>query len=531
MQERREYKHAAHSPQMAQALQNMKPARQGSQTLDQKGFVLPLVVIVGLFLMIGGMAMLARTFGALRGANRNQQSKQAQQIAETGIEIMVDRLNRASPHRRYLLINCFDQSGANSFASSSSCANTGTWSSTSNTVQFPGAVCTSVNTNATSYLDAFSTQGTTTTPIGAWRVDSYEYTGNRFFGGLGKLTVTGERQNAAGTVLSTARIVQTMDIRAKPCNQAFGQTGGIAFPGLLGINSIDLGNNDVLGETGGNVYCLDCANGIQQGGQSIVHGQKITGSLALPALPTFPNNLLSITNQEAVTGTGAFNQINIIFEGRSGSNTTFNPVCTSLSTNETVNCPAALRAGRGPVCAVDANGVSHCRLTNISLAGNAQITIDSTNGPVRFYIENFITLAGNTKLVHDTGGPEDFGMFGAPAATCPGPTFDSWSFQGNGNSTNAFIYGPCIKLGFDGAGSGGSDNTIAASCFSTKVCTGGDLHGAAWVKDYDGSSTNNAEITVPDNISTLISNGYGISFAGANDYVAIGVRDWQSFQQ
>ena len=53
-------------------------------------------------------------------------------------------------------------------------------------------------------------------------------------------------------------------------------------------------------------------------------------------------------------------------------------------------------------------------------------------------------------------------MFGAPAATCPGPTFDSWSFQGNGNSTNAFIYGPCIKLGFDGAGSGGSDNTIAA---------------------------------------------------------------------
>ena len=122
-------------------------------------------------------------------------------------------------------------------------------------------------------------------------------------------------------------------------------------------------------------------------------------------------------------------------------------------------------------------------------------------------------------------------MFGAPAATCPGPNFDSWSFQGNGNSTNAFIYGPCIRLGFDGAGVGGSNNTIAASCFSTKVCTGGDLHGAAWVKFYDGSSTNNAEITVPNDISTLISNGYGISFAGANDYVAIGIRDWQSFQQ
>ena len=205
----------------------------------------------------------------------------------------------------------------------------------------------------------------------------------------------------------------------------------------------------------GNVYCLDCANGIEQGGQSIVHGQdhRIT---CLPALPTFPNNLLSITNQEAVTGTGAFNQINIIFEGRSGSNTTFNPVCTSLSTNETVNCPAALRAGRGPVCAVDANGVSHCRLTNISLAGNAQITIDSTNGPVRFYIENFITLAGNTKLVHDTGGRKILACL-AHLPNVPGPTFDSWSFQGNGNSTNAFIYGPCTKLGFDGAGSGGSD--------------------------------------------------------------------------
>ena len=83
-----------------------------------------------------------------------------------------------------------------------------------------------------------------------------------------------------------------------------------------------------------------------------------------------------------------------------------------------------------------------------------------------------------------------------------------------------WFFGPCIKLEFDGAGSGGADNTIADSCYSTKVCSGGDLHGAAWVKTYNGSNTNNAEITVPDNISAIIKDEYGISFAGTNDFVA-----------
>ena len=526
---------------MARAPQDMKQTRRGSQALHQSGFVLPLVVIVGLFLMIGGMTMLARTFGALRGANRNQQSKQAQQIAETGIDVMVDRLNQKDPHRRYLLINCYDRTGSNIFSTSSSCSNTGTWSSVSNAVQFPGAICSNTSSDAATYLDvgednAFSSNGTTSSPVGQWRVDSYEYTGNRFYGGLGKLTVTGERRNSDGVVLATAKIVQTMDIRAKPCNEVFGTTSGAAFPGLLGINSIDLGNNDVLGAVGGNVYCLDCDDGIEQEPNSIVHGEKITGSLVMPALPSFPDDLDGITNPESVTATGTYNRINIKFAGRIGSNTTFNPVCETLPDNDgnssITDCPPALRDGRGgPVCAVDSNNVSHCRLTNISLAGNAQITIDSSNGPVRFYIENFITLAGNTGLIHDTGGPEDFGMFGAPASTCPDATFDSWSFKGNGNSTNAFIYGPCIKLEFDGAGSGGADNTIADSCYSTKVCSGGDLHGAAWVKTYNGSNTNNAEITVPDNISAIIKDEYGVSFAGTNDFVAIGVRNWESFQQ
>ena len=42
------------------------------------GFALPLVVIIGLFLMIGGFAMMARTFGAFRSSIRTGQQTQAQ---------------------------------------------------------------------------------------------------------------------------------------------------------------------------------------------------------------------------------------------------------------------------------------------------------------------------------------------------------------------------------------------------------------------------------------------------------------------
>jgi len=60
---------------------------------DTSGFVLPLVVIIGLILL-GGLATLSRSFGGLVGAIRQEQAGHAREIAETGLARTVGRLNR-----------------------------------------------------------------------------------------------------------------------------------------------------------------------------------------------------------------------------------------------------------------------------------------------------------------------------------------------------------------------------------------------------------------------------------------------------
>ena len=74
------------------------------------GFALPLVVIVGLFMMVSGFTLLARTFSAYRSSLKNNQDSQAQEIAERGVAAILQQLN--STHR-YLLVNCYQLSTHN----------------------------------------------------------------------------------------------------------------------------------------------------------------------------------------------------------------------------------------------------------------------------------------------------------------------------------------------------------------------------------------------------------------------------------
>ena len=68
---------------------------------ENKGFILPLVISVGLIMLVGSAAMLARSFGGLIGSTRLEQSRQAREIVEAGIaqtiearqlQLLVDQL-------------------------------------------------------------------------------------------------------------------------------------------------------------------------------------------------------------------------------------------------------------------------------------------------------------------------------------------------------------------------------------------------------------------------------------------------------
>ena len=76
---------------------------------NQDGFVLPLVITVGLIMLVGSAAMVARSFGGLVGSTRLEQSRQAKAIAEAGLARTIEGLNR---NYNYLLTNCYSQSGS-----------------------------------------------------------------------------------------------------------------------------------------------------------------------------------------------------------------------------------------------------------------------------------------------------------------------------------------------------------------------------------------------------------------------------------
>ena len=79
----------------------------GKHAEAHQGFVLPLVISLGLILTVGGFALIARSFGALTKSIRLEQAQQAREIAEAGIAETIENLNRRF---NYLLINCYQNS-------------------------------------------------------------------------------------------------------------------------------------------------------------------------------------------------------------------------------------------------------------------------------------------------------------------------------------------------------------------------------------------------------------------------------------
>lgn len=94
------------------------------QKTSTDGFALLVVVMVGMIMMVGGFAMLARTFGAFRGSIRTSQSNQAQEIAERGIAEIINQLNS---DYRYLWVNCYRRTSTTNYASGNNCTSVGEW--------------------------------------------------------------------------------------------------------------------------------------------------------------------------------------------------------------------------------------------------------------------------------------------------------------------------------------------------------------------------------------------------------------------
>ena len=75
---------------------------------EEQGFALPLVIVVGLFLMVSGFGLSHRPLVPFADQSKNNQQLQAQELAERGVTEILDQLNT---DHRYLWINCYNSIG------------------------------------------------------------------------------------------------------------------------------------------------------------------------------------------------------------------------------------------------------------------------------------------------------------------------------------------------------------------------------------------------------------------------------------
>jgi hypothetical protein len=457
---------------------------------NHAGFILPLVVLLGLILAVGGFTMLARSFAGLFGATRQEQARQAREIAETGLATTVELLNRKYS---YLLINCYPNSDAP--PTPNDCVNTGTWQSP----QLPSSTCPGSDTTVSN----MPLIKEITTPRGRYRIEFYAYAGTQFYGGTGKLKITGERLSSNGaSILASASVEQTFDVKPKPCDARFGDPAtSTGFPGLIG-KRVTLGNNDIFGQLSGNILCTYCStnkpprDAIKAGPGSIIDGEIFIGRIAMPAVPRFPFSRDGMTtlSEGDVGGT-------LI---RGGDPSTYGNYCKS--------------DGK----------ITHCIIESISLKGNNLLTVDTSIEPVRIYVDKDVEAAGNTAgISHVTGSrmatdaeAMRLGLFGVEESKCanlnplsepPPKTPQSLTLSGlNNGSTKLFAYFPCGTTILNGSPS---------------------VTGAIWSWNYDGSNSTVVNITVPDDAGSQLFKEYGTNFGiSIRDYVALGVNSWRGYQ-
>jgi hypothetical protein len=462
---------------------------QKCDTRSEEGFALATAVIVGFIVGLGALALAIRGSSALIGSIRQQQSKEALAVAEAGTESILGILNTRYP---YLLANNYQPPQGI------------TWNPPT---YIPANVCRNMASTNYANMPTFGSvadKGGQT--VGNWRIVSYSYNGNYYFGGTGRLRIEGTRLKPnAATPLSRAQIEQEFSVKYKECTPK--ALNAIA---LLG-ETVNVGATAVT-EAGtnipGNVLCTSCTSTSQMNISASAIGNWLYGPFPLPGVPAFPSEL-------------------------SGWDISLNPA--EISKNP---ASAQVRAGQSrtesgkQVCKVDSEGVTHCRISSIRLNGSDAATLKivypnntAVKREVRLYTEGEVGLGGNASVCQaiDNGTSDppcisdptrhglttmDLQWFGNPSCSS-----QDVKFNGGGHALNMFAYFPC-----------GAVNVAGGS-------TEPDIRGAVWTKSYN-SSGSNVQIHAPPDLLAELQKRYGSQFSlSLKRPVAIGVNRWRSFEQ
>ena len=457
------------------------------------GGYIAFALVIFFIISVALLGTLSRSLLGLMSTSRQSQSRGARVAAEAGISQLINSLNTTYAH---LLVVDSDK-----------------W----NDPPLFSGICSN------SIAGIPVTSGSVANDS-RFEMINYDFRGSPFYGGKADLSVRGEVLKSGKTVAS-AIINQTVEIKAKSCTNSFEEaTTTSGFPGLL-AQSVDMGGNDLKGRLSGNLFCLSCASTLPAkcniseskpldeytltekiciiGGnsnQTDIDGEVFLSPVDLPPVPVPPDsmNYLYVNPPSITTSTS-------IIGGSSESDELLNGACE-----------------------VDSNGTTHCVVNNIELSGSKTLTIDTTNGPVRIYVTGqTVDFKGQSVMAHiPSDAPSvNLGLFGRPID--PANSLDDQEVILRGRAkftTNMWAYFPDGYLGIKG----GAQNDV--ECDDLGKCTGGDIYGAVWGKQWGLSNGTGAQINVPDDMGQQIFNTFGPAYGiGMKDYIAIGVSQWSSF--
>ena len=450
------------------------------------GLSLPVALLTTLVIATGFATATTVLLNNFQGVNRLSLSRSARESAEAGLASLIEDLNTNYAH---LLIEDNSQ-----------------WSSSSGT---SSAICNNSSSGMPATTGSIGTNG-------YWELESYNFSGSQFYGGSGEMRVRGEYQSGGNTEASVV-VTQSIDIRPKSCEDSYGEpTSSSGWPGLH-AGSINLGGNDVLGRLSGNVHCTSCTGVGDLGGNStsIIGGNTSFGPMPLPPVPTPPESLSSLyDNPYSCSGNGRdkCGDIQIVSGGSSSQ----------------------LLDGQ---CQEDSEGVTHCVIEKMIMRNN-ELTIDSTNGPVKLYFTGtgeVFKSTGNGGIVHipASSDPTDLSIFGNAADPTDSVQDQEFTLRGAADTNNLWIYMPDGNLGIAGGAQDNANCEVLADG-SLGECTGGDIYGSVWAKSWgetnSASSGTGVQIVVPANMGNLVFQQEGDDFRiGLRDYSALNVTEWSSF--
>ena len=515
---------------------------------SSSGFVLPLVVVGGLILIVGAVTLSMRGFSSLTGSIRQGQRTQAEEIAESGANTIIQELNQNYP---YLLVeNCNVTNNSQSQQMEPPRCDDG-WNSYDLNNMNPVGICSQRSQVPEDIMTALyqpSADGK-----GYYRLRSYEFFGDQIQGGTAVIEVQGQLRHRAPnnqTIASSAILKKEVTIVPKCCDSApyeicssssgwkYGLTaetmnlyiGDVVDldpeievsgakvncsgktcvnPPRLEIckqwnsNKNNLQNMSALSE----IQCKEellkdniTANDVADMGVGMIAGEKSNDQIDIPDPPSW--NPEWTRNGQEIKAKDYMNK-NVTFEhlDREGAHQT-KPCYTEI---------------------IGAKKITHCRINNLSYSDNSRITIKpGANGEIRFYIEGkSIALSGKQFVIPENEGNigfEQFAIFGSKST-------EKLAFSGEGR-IKAFLHMPYTQVDFSGRSYcewGGKDTSMV-------------LEGIAIVKAWNNAINSDcAQIQVPTGAGEKVCESYGLCSTESNssedmEFVALGTNRWDFIQ-